>query len=66
VLWEDQMRTPMLAGLVVALGLTSGCFISKKEEVKEKETYSNRPMTQTDCERAGGKWKSSPNRCDLD
>jgi uncharacterized protein YneF (UPF0154 family) len=59
------MRTLMLAVLVVAFGLTSGCFISKKE-VKEKETYSNRPMTQADCERAGGKWKSSPNRCDLD
>jgi hypothetical protein len=59
------MRTLMLPVLVVALGLTAGCFISKKE-VKEKETYSNRPMTQADCERAGGKWKSSPNRCDLD
>ena len=55
------MRTLMLASLVVALGLTSGCFISKTE--KEK-TYSGQPMTQAECERAGGKWKSSQNRCD--
>jgi hypothetical protein len=56
------MRTLMLASLVVALGLTSGCFISKTE--KEKEIRSNQPMTQADCERTGGKWKSSSNRCD--
>ena len=58
------MRALMFATLVVVLGLTSGCFVSKKE-VKEKETYSNQPMTQADCERAGGKWKTNPNRCDL-
>jgi hypothetical protein len=54
------MKTLMLATLVVALGLTSGCFVSKKE------VYSGQPMTQADCERAGGKWKSASNRCDLD
>ena len=58
------MRTLMLASLVVALGLTSGCFISKKETTKE--THGSQYMTQADCERAGGKWKTSPNRCDLD
>jgi hypothetical protein len=58
------MRVLTLASLVVALGLTSGCFISKTEKEKEKETYSGQPMTQADCERAGGKWKSSQNRCD--
>jgi len=56
------MRTLMLATLVVSLGLTSGCFVSKKET-----TYSGPPITtQADCERAGGKWKSAQNRCDLD
>ena len=55
------MRTLMLATLVVALGLTSGCFVSHK-----KETYTSQPTTQADCERAGGKWKSGPNRCELD
>ena len=59
----SEMRTLMLASLVVALGLTSGCFISKKETTEK--TYSGQPpMTQADCERAGGKWKTNPNRCD--
>jgi len=53
------MKAPMLAILVVSLGLTSACFVSKKE------VHTNQPMTQADCERAGGKWKSGPNRCDL-
>jgi hypothetical protein len=53
------MRTPMLAILVVSLGLTSACFVFKTKEVQ-----SNQPTTQAECERAGGKWKS--NRCDLD
>ena len=51
------MKAPMLAILVVSLGLTSACFVSKKE------VRTNQPMTQADCERAGGKWKSD--RCDL-
>ena len=56
------MRTLMVTTLVlVSLGLTSGCFISHK-----KETYTSQPTTQADCERAGGKWKTNPNRCDLD
>ena len=54
------MRKLMVATLMVSLGLTSGCFVSKKE------VHSSQPMTQADCERAGGKWKSASNRCDLD
>jgi len=50
----------MLATLVVFLGLTAGCFVSKKE------IHSSQPITQADCESAGGKWKSATNRCDLD
>src|SRR5262245_47258848 len=57
----DEMKPLMLATLVVALMLTSGCFISHKKEV-----YGSPPTTQADCERAGGKWKSADNRCDLD
>jgi len=57
---EDDMKPLMLVILVVSLGLTSGCFVSKKE------TYTSQPTTQADCERAGGKWKSSSGRCDLD
>jgi hypothetical protein len=53
------MRTLRLATLLASLVLTSGCFVSKKE------IYSNQPVTQADCERAGGKWKSDQNRCDL-
>ena len=56
----DEVRTLMLATLVVFLGLTSGCFVSKKE------IHSSQPITQADCESAGGKWKSATNRCDLD
>lgn len=62
-LWRGRMnmRTLMLATLfVVSLGLTSGCFVSHT-----KETYTSQPTTQADCERAGGKWKTNPNRCDL-
>jgi len=55
------MRALMLAILVVSLGLISGCYVSNT-----KETYTSKPTTQADCERAGGKWKSSQNRCDLD
>ena len=55
------MKMPMLAILVVSLGLTSGCFV-----IKTKEVQTSQPLTQADCERAGGKWKSSPDRCDLD
>jgi len=54
------MKPLMLVILVVSLGLTSGCFVSTKE------TYTSQPTTQADCERAGGKWKSSSGRCDLD
>lgn len=56
------MRTLLLAGLILSLGLTtSGCFVSKTE------TYtSGQPMTQADCDRAGGKWKSASNRCELE
>jgi hypothetical protein len=54
-----QMRTLMLTTLLVSVVVTSGCFVSKKE------IYSNQPVTQADCERAGGKWKSDQNRCDL-
>jgi hypothetical protein len=54
------MRTLMLATLAVSLGLTSGCYV-------KKETYTGPPITtQADCERAGGKWKSAQNRCELD
>ena len=55
------MQTLTLAILVVSLGLTTGCFI-----IKTKEVQGSPPLTQVDCERAGGKWKSSPDRCDLD
>jgi hypothetical protein len=55
------MKTLMLAILVVSLGLTSACFVFKTKEVQ-----SGQPLTEADCERAGGKWKSGPNRCDLD
>jgi hypothetical protein len=58
---EDEMKTLMLAILVVSLGLTSACFVFKTKEVQ-----SGQPLTEADCERAGGKWKSGPNRCDLD
>jgi len=53
------MKTLMLAILIVSLGLTSGCFVSKTE------VHGSQPMTQADCERAGGKWKSATNQCDL-
>jgi len=55
------MRMLTLATLVVSLGLTSACYVSNT-----KETYTSQPTTQADCERAGGKWNSGPNRCDLD
>ena len=55
------MKTLMLAIVVVSLGLTSACFV-----IKTKEVQSSQPLTQADCERAGGKWKSGPDRCDLD
>ena len=55
-----KMKTLMLAILIVALGVTSGCFVFKTKEVQ-----SGQPLTQADCERAGGKWKSGPDRCDL-
>ena len=54
------MKTQLLVILVVSLGLTSGCFVFKTKEVQ-----SNQPLTQADCEHAGGKWKSGPDRCDL-
>jgi|SoiMetStandDraft_2_1073263.scaffolds.fasta_scaffold00858_9 hypothetical protein len=54
------MKTLMLAILVVAVGLTSGCFV-----IKTKEVQTSQPLTQVDCERAGGKWKNSPDRCEL-
>jgi hypothetical protein len=57
----DEMKLLTVATLFVALGLTSGCFVSHKKEV-----YGSPPATQADCERAGGKWKSADNRCDLD
>lgn len=64
------MRMPMLAILVVALGLTSGCFVSKKEETytspSNPTSTSAKPTNQADCERAGGKWKSVLHHCDLD
>ena len=56
--WEDEMKTLMLAIVFVSLGLTSACFVSKKE------VRSNQPLTQADCDSAGGKWKS--NRCEFD
>jgi len=63
VLWRRRrsMRALMVATMIVSLGLTSGCYVSNT-----KETYTSKPTTQADCERAGGKWKSSQNRCDLD
>jgi hypothetical protein len=61
VAWEDGLKPLMLAILVVSLGLTSACFV-----IKTKEVQSSQPLTQADCERAGGKWKSGPDRCDLD
>lgn len=54
------MKTPMVAILIVSLGLTSACFV-----IKTKEVQSSQPLTQADCDRAGGKWKSNPDRCDL-
>ena len=54
------MKALTLAILVVSLGLTSGCFVFKTKEVQ-----TGQPLTQADCERAGGKWKTSPDRCDL-
>jgi hypothetical protein len=47
---EDEMKTLMLAILVVSLGLTSACFVFKTKEVQ-----SGQPLTEADCERAGGK-----------
>jgi hypothetical protein len=57
---EDEMKALTLAILVVSLGLTSGCFVFKTKEVQ-----TGQPLTQADCERAGGKWKTGPDRCDL-
>jgi hypothetical protein len=63
------MRTLMFAGLIVALGLTSGCYVSKKETYSGPPSTSStsaKPTNQADCERAGGKWKSILHHCDMD
>ena len=62
------MKKLILASLVVALGLTSGC--AKKEVTysspSSTSSTSAKPTNQADCERAGGKWKSILHHCDMD